>query len=259
MVSFTETIGKPRNRLAISALAAAVVLFVVIGIAAELTFLPKASSPGGVATTSPPSGGPGPGSGTPSKPVKDAVNQFIQDFNTRNVGDLSGFYASDASVDWSGNAGGLTGVYNGQGQIRILYGGSIGKTIYLNASLSNYNEHPADPANVNVTMTINMKGNSSVVGTLDSTIDATQQWAYTGSWQIVKENWNYKTFNVQYPVSATTFPQWGALKAGKNPNLVSEKSFEWNAGPYIAASVYAFLAGIVAIGVVKYRSRPRRD
>jgi hypothetical protein len=250
--------------MAISALAVAAVVFVAVGIAVELVFLPKASSPGGGSgqTSTGVSGGcqaatPAGGS-APSTPVKSAVDQLLQDFNNRNVAGLSNLYAQDACVTWSGLASGLTGTYNGQGNIRILYGSSIGKTTSLNASIANYNEKAASPSSVNVTMTIAMNGNSSVVGALTAAIDATQQWAYSGGqWQIIKENWNYKTFNVQFPVSSTTFPQWGAMRTGKSPDLVSEKSFEWNAGPYVAASVYAFLFAIAAIGVVKYKSRSR--
>jgi hypothetical protein len=43
-----------------------------------------------------------------------------------------------------------------------------------------------------------------------------------------------------------------AIKDGLNPNLVPEKSFEWHAGPYVAASVYAFL-GAVAGGLLMMR------
>jgi hypothetical protein len=261
LARFERTVRRPSAKLAISGIAIAVVVFVVIGIAAELAFLPKASQPGSAQTTS--------GSGcqattvsagsAPSSPVKTAVDQFIQDFNSRNVAALSNFYAQDACVTWSGKATGLLGTYLGQGNVRILYGSSIGKTDVLKANTSNYNEKASSPSNVNVTTTINMVGHSSVVGNLSSMVDVSQQWTYNGQqWQITKENWNYKTFDVQFVLSSTTFPQWGILKAGQNPNLVSEKSFEWNAGPFVAASVYAFLAGILVMGVVKYRGRHRR-
>ncbi len=172
------------------------------------------------------------------------------------MGSLSNLYAPDACVTWTGLASGLIGTYNGQGNIKILYGSSIGKTTSLNASIANYNEKATSPTNYDVSVTILMRGNSSVVGKLNATIDATQQWTYNnGHWQIVNETWDYKVFDVQFVVSSTTFPQWGAMRIGTNPDLVSEKSFEWNAGPYVAASVYAFLFGIVAIGVIKYRGR----
>ncbi|HVB96025.1 MAG TPA: hypothetical protein VND41_05440 [Nitrososphaerales archaeon] len=247
----------PRGRLAISALAVAVVVFVAIGIAVELVFLPKASSPT-TATTSASSTSVycQTGCPTPSTALKTAVDQWVADFNSRDVTALGNFYSQDASVVWTG-APGLTGTYSGLENIRILYGSSIGKTTALTASIANYNEAPVNPSNIAVTLTLSMAGNSSVVGALTITIDANQQWNYVGGqWQIVKENWNYVTFNEQFPVAATTFPQWTAMKQGQNPNLVEEKSFEWHAGPYVAASVYAFLFAVLALGVMRYRRRP---
>jgi hypothetical protein len=260
LASFKRSSRSPGRRLAISSLAVGVVVFVAAGIAVELVLLPKASTQGPAQTTSATScQAASTASGSPpSTAVKASVDQLVQDFNSRNVAALSDFYAQDACVTWSGLATGLVGTYLGQANVRILYGSSIGKTTVLNASITNYNEKENSPSNINVTMTIDMKGNSTVVGKLNSTIDATQQWAYSGQqWQIVKENWDYITFDVQNPVSSTTFPQWAAMRAGHNPNLVSEKSFEWHAGPYVAASVYAFLGGIVAVGVVTYRKRSR--
>lgn len=259
MTSFTRSVRTPTGRLAISALAVAVVVFVAIGIAVELVFLPKASTPSTPTTTTttttvycaPPATCP-----TPSTPVKTAVTQWVADFNSRDVTGLGNFYAQDTVVTWTGNAPGLTGTYNGVGNVRILFGSSIGKTTSLVASISNYAEKDVNPSNANVSLTLTMNGNSSVVGALGITINANQEWNYiAGSWQIVKETWNYVTFNEQFPVSATTFPQWTAMKEGQNPNLVSEKSFEWHAGPYVAASVYAFLFGVVAFMGLRFRSR----
>jgi len=239
-----------------SALVVAVVVIVVIGIAVGALFLPKTSTPTLQPTTS---GTTSPVGGVPPPtPVKTAVDQWLLDFNSRNVGGMVNFYTHDSTVVWSGNAEGLDGTYSTQENVNILYGSSIGKTTLLNASISNYAEKAADPENVNVTMTILMNGNSSVVGALNAVVAVSQQWVYSaGAWQIVKENWVYQTFTVEFPVSATTFPQWSALKTGKNPALVSEKSFEWNTGPWVAASVYAVLFGILAIAVIKYRGRSR--
>jgi len=42
-----------------------------------------------------------------------------------------------------------------------------------------------------------------------------QDWNYVdGQWQIAKENWNFVAFYEEFPVSATTFPQWTAMKDG---------------------------------------------
>ena len=256
MVRFMDSRRSGASRIGISALVVGVIVFVAVGIAVEITFLPKASTSGAATTTATTSSGPA-GTVTPSGPVKDAVTSWVADFNTRNVGGLSNFYTSDATVVWSGNAAGLAGTYNGQTNVRILYGSSIGKTLILNASISNYAEKQINQDNVNVSMTLTMIGNSSVVGTLNSIVAVNQDWQYVSSWQIASETWNYQTFTVQFPVSATTFPQWAALKTGQSPALVSEKAFEWNAGPWVAASVYALLFGVLAFGVIKYRERTR--
>lgn len=258
MASFKRSGRSSSRRLAISALAVAVVVFVVVGIAVELVFLPKASSPAASVTTTSTGVYCASGCPTPSTPVKTAVDAWVKDFNTRNIAGLGDLYSTGSAVTWTGQAAGLAGTYNGQANVRILYGSSIGKTTSLNASIANYAEKPTNPSNIAVTLDLNMVGNSSVVGALTSSVSATQQWNFAdGQWQIVQETWNYNTFVVQYPVSATTFPQWAALKSGQNPNLVSEKSFEWHAGPYVAASVYAFLGGVLAIGVLMYRRRSR--
>jgi len=123
--------------MAISALAIAVVVFVAIGIAVEIVFLPKASAPATSSTTT--SAGStsvycSSNCPTPTTPLKSAVTQWVADFNTRDVTSLTNFYAQDAFVSWTGggSAGaGLDGNYNGLGNIKILYGSSIGKTIYL--------------------------------------------------------------------------------------------------------------------------------
>jgi hypothetical protein len=257
MTSFTRSVRTPTGRLAISALAVAVVVFVAIGIAVELVFLPKASV-AGTTTTTTTSTTIYSCSGCSPTPLKTSVTQWVADFNDRDVTGLGNFYSQDTTVVWTGDAPGLTGTYDGVGNVRILFGSSIGKTTSLNASIANYNEKDINPSNANVSLTLSMAGNSSVVGALSITVDANQQWNYVGGqWQIVKESWDYVTFNEQFPVSATTFPQWTALKEGENPNLVSDKSFEWHAGPYVAASVYAFLFGVLAFGVMKYRTRSR--
>jgi hypothetical protein len=260
----SEPVGASRERgahprLGISALTVAVVVFVAVGIAAELVLLPKASSGASTETTSTSTMMTYSCTGCSPPPLKDAVNQWVSDFNSRDVTGLSNFYATDAMVDWTGHASGLTGVYDGEGNIRILYGSSIGKTTSLIANISGYNEKDINPSNANVSLTLTMNGVSTVVGNLSISVDADQQWNYVGGqWQIVKESWNYLKFYESTPVSSTTFPQWTAIKLGQNPNLVSEKSFEWHAGPYVAVSVYAFIAGILVVGVVMSRNRSRQ-
>lgn len=250
-----------RQRLAISALAVGVVLFVAIGIAVEIVFLPAASQNAATTTTTTTATTTYSCSCTPSTQLKAAVDQWIADFNSRDVTGIGNFYSQDTTVVWAGGGAagtGLDGTYNGIGQVRILYGSSIGKTTTLVANISNYKETDIAAGNGNVSLTLTMVGVSSVVGNLSISIAANQHWNYVGGqWQIVKESWNYVNFYESNPVSSTTFPQWTAMKDGQNPNLVSEKSFEWHAGPFVAASVYAFLFGVLAYGAIQLRKRTR--
>jgi hypothetical protein len=195
----------------------------------------------------------------PSATVKSAVNQWLADFNNRDVNAIMNLYDFSAEVVWDGNSQGLQGAYAGSGNIQILYGTTIGKTTELKATVKNYTEAVFSPTNVNVTIGLGLRGNSTTLGLFNGTIHVVQHWVYSGSqWVIVGEHWNYNTFYVQFPASSTTFPQWTALKTGRDPNLVSEKSFEWHAGPFVAAVVYAFLFGIVVVAAVKYISRAAR-
>jgi len=170
------------------------------------------------------------------------------------------FYTPSSVVHWSGELGGLQGLYVGAGNIRLLYAATVGKTTALEANASSYAEDVLTPDNVNTTFNLVLHANSTVAGVLDATISVSQAWSWgdTG-WQISRENWTYTQFfssllNAQLG-TVTTFPQWGYETKGGNPNLVSEKSFEWHAGPYIAASIYAFLFGFVAIAALRLKSR----
>jgi hypothetical protein len=218
----------------------ALVVFVLAGLAVEVIFLPKASFPAG--------------SPRPSEPAKTAFDQWVSDFESRNVTGLSSFYAENATITWSGEAPGLAGTYVGLANIRILYGSTIGKDTSLNVSVTNYTQKEITPLDENVTFFLSMTGNNTESGDVTIQVNASQDWGYVGGhWQVVKETWNYLTFDQQFVCCSTTFPQWSAMKEGLNPNLVSDKGFEWHAGPYAAASVYAFLVGVLAIGFVAHR------
>jgi hypothetical protein len=208
----------------------------------------------GPATSSPTSA-----AGPPTVQVQTVVDQLVQDLNNRNVDGLVTFYGPNAVDIWFGNTGGLSGRYTGLEQIRLIYATSVGKTTTLDANVSDYAQDAFSPTNVNTTFVMNMRGNSTVAGILTAKVDVSQEWNWGNSgWQISKENWNYVLFDASFidanKGSSTTFPQWAAMRMGANPNLVSEKSFEWHAGPYVAASVYAFLFSVVAYMALRLRS-----
>jgi hypothetical protein len=209
-------------------------------------------------STSPPSS-TGRGSSSPT-PVRDAVDEYVQDLNDRSVNALSSFYTSNSVVLWSGELGGLQGRYVGTQQITLLYGASIGKTTEMNATTSNYTQIAQSPTLVNASFNLVLHANSTVAGVLNAAINVVQEWSWANDgWQISKETWAYTLFYSSQLTAElgtpTTFPQWGYELKGGNPNLVSEKSFEWHAGPYVAATVYAFLFGVVTVGALRVRSR----
>ncbi len=241
-----------RARAGISKLAPLVVLIVIILAAGAYVFLSSRS-------TSPPSTS-ALGSSSAPTPVQGAVDEYVQDINNRSVDGLVNFYNSNSVVHWSGELGGLQGIYSGSQNIRLLYGASVGKTTQMEANASNYAQDVFSPTNVNTTFNLALHANSTVAGVLNAAIEVSQEWNWgNGGWQISKENWAYTLFYSSLLTAElgtpTTFPQWGYELKGGNPNLVSEKSFEWHAGPYIAASVYAFLFGVFAITALRLRSR----
>jgi len=244
-----------RGSRGISKLAIPVALAVIVAVAGAYVLLARGSAPS-TSTQSSSS------SALPTVPLRDAVNQFIQDFNGRNVDGMVAFYTPSATLVWSGNVGGLAGMYSPVGNIRLIYATTVGKSQTLDANVSNYAEKTISPTITNATFVIKMLENSTAAGIVHATIDVTQEWSWgSAGWQISKENWSYTLFDSSYidagkPV-ATTFPQWGYELKGGNPNLVSEKSFEWHAGPYVAASVYAFLFGVVAFMALRFRSKNR--
>ncbi len=242
-----------RKRKGMSKLVIPVALVVIVAVAAGAYFFlatgQKASTTSSTST--------GSQSGVS---VNTQVNEFIQDLNSRNVDSLMNFYSNNAVDVWSGNTGGLSGLYTGASDIRLIYATTVGKTHSMDANISHYSQKTVSATQTNATFVINLRSNSSVAGIVTAIINVSQQWNLGSSgWQISKENWSYSLFDSTLIDaglgSATTFPQWGYMAKGGNPNLVSEKSFEWRAGPYLAASVYAFLFGVVAFMALRLRSR----
>jgi hypothetical protein len=250
-----------------SVVAVAIIIILVAGGLGAYVFLARGSNTS-TSTTSTSSGGntsisssatTSATSSTPTAQVQTSVNQLMSDFTSRNVDGMVSFYNNNAVDVWSGALGGLQGQYTGAGNIRLLYALTVGKASSIKTNVSSISANTLGTTKINATYTINMIANSSVAGGITATILASEQWILgSGGWQISLENWNYthydSTFIDAKIPSATTFPQWGYMLKGGNPNLVSEKSFEWHAGPYVAAAVYAFLFGVVMMTVLRLRS-----
>jgi len=240
-----------RDKKGISRLTIPVALIIVVAVAGAFVFLSRGSTTSSSSSSS---------ATLPNVPLSTTVSKLIQALNDRNVDGVMTFYGPSAVTHWSGNTGGLSGLYTGTNDIRLVFATTVGKSSTLSANYSNYAEQPFSPTRINATYQIQLVANSTAAGVVNARINASEAWSWVGgSWQISKENWNYVHYDSSFidaglPHTATTFPQWSVMKAGGNPDLVSEKSFEWHAGPYIAASVYAFLFGIVAFVVLRARS-----
>lgn len=189
--------------------------------------------------------------------IEASLKNFSSAFDSRNVLALLNFYSSTATVSWTGNTQGLGGVYQNAGNIKLLYAASIGSTTAISATISNVTTKAINPTTINATENIFLNGTSSVVGNLNASINAQQEWVNQNSaWVIQKENWNYVTFNVQNPGESTVFPQWSLQLSGYPPNLANMHKVEWNYAPYLTAAVYVLIGAVVVVAV---RSSRRRD
>lgn len=191
--------------------------------------------------------------------VEAQLTNWIADFNSRNVEALGNYYTSTSVDNWTGHAQGLEGIYNGVGNIRILYGSSISHTDRLNATYSNLTATSNGPGNVTLNFNLVLNGHSTVVGNLSADVAVTQVWVNSGgTWTIQSETWNYLTFTTTNPGTATVFPQWGLSLEGKSPDLASEHVLEWDAAPYVAAGIYGSIIVIFALALM-VRARKQKN
>ena len=240
-----------RDRAGVSKLAIPAALVVILVAAGAFVFFTRSTSTSSSTQTSY-------SSTLPTITVRTAVNQFVQQINNRSIDGVLTFYTPTSLVVWSGSTGGLVGKYNGAGNIRLIYAASVGKTTVIKADVSNFAEDTFSPTHENATYVIGMHANSTTAGVVNATVLVSQEWNWGGGgWQIARENWDYKFFDASFldaqQGSATTFPQWGVMRLGGNPNLVSEKSFEWQAGSLVAAGVYAFMFSVALLLAVRLR------
>ncbi len=134
--------------------------------------------------------------------VSDAYANHLMQLNARNISALVSGYESNATVEWTGVVGGLTGDYSGSANIKILLGSLSGK--FINFSLSNEYQSVGVKGNVSVVdSTFDFQAYSSIEGNVNDTIVAQDTYHHTGnSWMIAHEVWNFTQFDVQFYVGA---------------------------------------------------------
>lgn len=159
-------------------------------------------------------------------------------------------------MNWTGDAGGLGGVYTGTSNIIILYIGSFSHVTNLVVHTANLSATAQGAENVSLNFDLSMEGYSTQLGNLTARVLVTQDWQnQAGTWSIQNETWDYLSFTTTNPVTSTVFPQWGLALEGRNPDLASEHLLEWYAAPYVAGGIYASIVAIFFIAMVKKRSR----
>ncbi len=202
-------------------------------------------------TTSSTSGAAGPS----EQSLNSSVQQFVSDFNNRDVTSIKTYFTSTSAISWTGSAGGLQGTYSGVDGAGIVYATSVGHTTSLKATESRLNILLAGNTGT-VGYRLNMTGVSNVIGKFNTTADVSQVWAYQGgAWTIQTDDWNYLSFSSNNPSQATVFPQWGLTLNGQPPSLAGEHVLEWNVAPYLALGIYA---AIVVIGVALVWTKVRK-
>jgi hypothetical protein len=133
--------------------------------------------------------------------VASAYANHLLVLDSDNTSALIDGYASNATIEWTGDANGHDGNYTG-GNLRILL---IGFTEgFDNYSLSN--ETQAIGAKGGfwlVNSAFDVDGFGGPVGNINITIDAQDSYVHVGSsWLIARETWNFTRYQVQYYINA---------------------------------------------------------
>jgi hypothetical protein len=151
--------------------------------------------------------------------VADAYATHLTQLKERDVIALSSDYESNATIEWTGDASGLTGTYSGVSNIRLLWASTIGKSI--NFSVSDEHQSMAvdkgDAYMVNSTFDFQwwtyycgIGAAVTSLGSMNGSVVAQDIYEHvsnnnnSSSWFIARETWNFTQFNVQCLPATTT-------------------------------------------------------
>src|SRR5712692_9410999 len=198
--------------------------------------------------------------GTPPPGARAAFDRHLSEIGTRNIPTVLTDYQDNAVVVWTGNTAGLGGVYNGVGNIRLLYSAALSTANQIALTPTTVQTFNNSATQVTVNATLALKGVSNVLGGFNGTVSSSIVYTYVnGGWKITQENWDYKVLNVSSSGGATTFPEWQKvgppISSRRGPDWLH--NFAWHfGGPGVAVLIYAFLATLAVTIVVK---RPRKQ
>jgi hypothetical protein len=190
---------------------------------------------------------------------KQAFDTHLSNIHARDVPAALSDYVGSATVLWTGNTGGLSGIYIGTGNIRLLLASALSTAQQISLAPSDYIVKNNSASRVTVNATLDITGQSQYLGRFNGTVEAQSVFTYSnGAWKISNENWYWKSLVGSQSGGATTFPEW--QKVGPiNPSRRSADwlhNFAWDYGGIgTALVIYSSIALIGVVGVLRRRGK----
>jgi len=145
-------------------------------------------------------------------------------------------YERGASVVWTGQAPGLVGTYNGTADISLLFNASFFGARSTALTIGNVTRtiQIASGGSAVVNSSFTFLGESTILGNFSGSVSAIDSYVYSaasGSWLVSQETWNFRSFNVQYPMG------YAPCAGPSCPRFVQAMAFSED-GNYLAAGTY---------------------
>src|SRR2546425_12149213 len=110
--------------------------------------------------------------GTPPPGARAAFDRHLSEIGTRDIPTVLTDYQDNAVVVWTGNTAGLGGVYNGVGNIRLLYSAALSTANQIAFTPTTVQTFNNSATQVTVNATLALKGVSNVLGGFNGTVSS---------------------------------------------------------------------------------------
>ncbi len=172
---------------------------------------------------------------------------------SRNVSALVSQFDRRANVTWTGQTMGLTGIYIGAPNIRLLLNAFLGRATSLNFANATQTIMAASNQSAIVNSSFRFTGQSQIYGNFTGTVRAQDLLVYSraaSAWQIAEEIWNFLSFDVQYPVG-----NYYACSGPSCPQYVQDMAISED-GKFLAAGTYQ-VSGYGSVYLVSLQNQSR--
>jgi hypothetical protein len=134
--------------------------------------------------------------------VAAAYSDHLSTFSSRNISAILDEFASNATVDWKGQAGGLEGNYTGAEAMENLLKDFPGHMVNLTLSEEGQPIVGVQGGHMVAGSTFGWSGYTTIFGVVSGMVVAEDSYVHVGgAWLISEETWNYVMYNEQFPVS----------------------------------------------------------